>query len=83
MIVLHEDDNQILRWNGTSVQLENKHTGVVGVMEIDGDSVIFGSRSRMEMIHIQGNVVVSCWNDIDNDSEVDDDVDDEEDTLDG
>lgn len=63
MIVLHEDDTQILRWNGRSVQLENKETGVVGVMEIDGPNVIFGSLSRMELLHIQGNVVVSCFAD--------------------
>ena len=63
MIVLHEDDNQILRWNGVSVQLENKQSGVVGVMEVDGQNVLLGSRSRMEMVHMQGNVVIVCFED--------------------
>lgn len=62
-ITLHDDDNQTLSWNGVSVMLENKNSGVVAVMEIDGPNILMGSHSRMEMVHIQGNVVVSCFED--------------------
>jgi hypothetical protein len=61
MIVIHEDDNQIIRWNGRSLQLESKESGVVGVMEVDGPNILLGSPNRMELINIQGNVVVNCF----------------------
>lgn len=61
--VIHDDDNQTLRWNGVSVTLYNKLSGVTAVMEVDGSSILMGSRGRMEMLHIQGNVVVNCFED--------------------
>lgn len=68
-IVIQDDENQTLTWNGVSVSLYNKLSDVTAVMEVDGPTILMGSRNRMEMLNIQGNVVVSCFEDRAEDSE--------------
>ena len=70
-MILHEDDTKVidLANNGNTLRFTNKASGVTGILEVDGDSVLFGCSARMEIVSMMGNAVVNCYTDPPEDDE--------------
>ena len=67
MAVVFENDEMRVHVNaeGTAVSVENKNGNVWGNIELNGEGLILGSLSTMELGTIQGNAVVLCHGDND------------------
>ncbi len=73
-MILHEDDDKLIELanNNNTLRFTNKASGVTGVLEVDGQSVLYGCQNgRMELIAMMGNAVVNCYDDSESDGDYD------------